>query len=125
MAKEVLISIADYKYSFSKIVLRTEHAPIDEVAVSRLIRAKPTGKKEVDSSEVRVCKINGITYLLTGYDKVVEFIELYLKEPNPQLAVTAKIMSPSYLLGTVALPSVASKESIAKKLNKTNFKVTK
>jgi len=108
--KEITIVVNDNEYSFTGIRKRTIHAPVDNVSISRLLLAKAHGKKLVDDSDIRICKINNITHLITGYNKVKEFIEQYSPDTKPVISVSSKIMSVSYLRDTMIVPVVKEVE---------------
>ena len=104
--KEILIVVNETKYIFAEIRKRTIHAPMDTVAISKLLAVKPHGNANVDNSEVRVCKINGVVHLLSGYSKIKELVEQYSPEVRPVITITAKIMAQKYLAETLVMPVV-------------------
>ena len=143
--KDLIVTVDDKQYSFNSIIQRTIHAPINKINVERLMHCKPSGVKAIDSSDLRVCRIDKEWKVLTGFDKVKAVVEAMFKsrqrgdpvaEDNPPDVMIAKVMSLSYLESTALSPEkeipkakpkvtsvIPTKESIAARLLEAGFRV--
>jgi len=107
--REQLFKINDVTYSFKIIKIRSKFAPMREIDLLRVRDKKPVGIPEIDSSEIRVCKIGKTYHLITGYQKLNEAITNSPNGTKEPCLMSVKVMAESYLAtAKLDCPVVAS-----------------
>ena len=98
--KDIKITLQGTDYSWNLIKQRTVHAPTIKIGTEFLKKATPFGNPVIDDAGLRICKINKVFHILSGYNKVASSIN------NNEESLTAVLMSPSYLAASAMPPRV-------------------
>jgi hypothetical protein len=99
--KDEVITVNGNKYSFKVITTRSKFAPLREVDLIRVRGRDVTGIKQVDESEIRVCKIGKTFHLLSGHievNKLITDANISVEErlAKKQLLHPVKVMGETY-----------------------------
>lgn len=117
-----VVVIKGKEYSFEQIQLRSKHAPVVELEVEKLKYCTPTGDAEVDSSDLRICKLNNTYVVLSGFDKVTAASTAPV-DAAQLIKVSAKLMSETYLSAALIPPASPKEKSLAEKFASVGYKV--
>lgn len=128
--KSIVIVLNDVTYDFHSIKLRSVHAPVMDLPVTKIEVAQPHGSIAVDNSDIRVVRINMLYYLISGYNKVA--LALASSIDTKPVIVSVKLMSKKYLDSTIVVPvetptvnvQSLSQSELAEKFKDAGFRVS-